>query len=68
MIEPVKKSNIQYLISNQPNGTRKVKYILPRVYEFIPLAILRRLGKSYQAQGTLKKTSNVLIFKEPKTK
>lgn len=68
MIRPVNKHNLQYLISNQPDGTRKVRYLQPAVYEFIPQAVLRRLGPSYQAQGTLKKTANVLVFKEPKTK
>jgi len=67
MITPINKHNLQYLISNQPDGSRRVKYLQPSVYEFIPQAILRLLGPSYQVQGTLKKTSNVLIFKEPKT-
>ena len=66
MIPPINKHNLQYLISNQPDGSRRVKYLQPAFYEFVPFHILRRLGPSYQAQGTLKKTSNVLVFKEHK--
>ena len=68
MIPPINKHNLQYLISNQPNGSRRVRYLQSAFYEFVPLHILRRLGPSYQVQGTLKKTSNVLIFKEQEVK
>ena len=66
MIPPINKHNLQYLISNQPDGSRKAKYLQPAFYEFVPFHILRRLGTSYQVHGTSKKMSNVLIFKEHK--
>jgi len=52
MIGEQKKHNFQYLISNQPNGSRKVKYLQPSIHEFIPLEILRWQEVVYEMKAT----------------
>jgi len=52
MIPPINKHKLQCLISNQPDGSRRMKYLQPSVYEFIPLEILRRQGVAYETQET----------------
>ena len=46
------KHNFQILISNQPDGSRKVKYLQPSTYEFIPLEILRWQEVVYETKAT----------------
>jgi hypothetical protein len=52
MIGEQKKHNLQYLISNQPDGSRKVKYLIDNVHEFIPIKILRRQEVVYETKAT----------------
>jgi len=69
MIGPVNKHNLQYLISNNPDGSRKVKYILPSVYEFIPQEMLRRLELTvpYQVQAIPQKKTPIPFPKSIKS-
>ena len=67
LIIPPKKSDIRYLISDQPNGSRKVKYLQPSIHEFTPLEILKRQDVTYKTQATPHKKDPIQFPKNIKT-
>jgi hypothetical protein len=67
MIGEQKKHNFQYLISNQPDGSRKVKYLQPSIHEFIPLETLRRQEVVYETKATPHKKDPIKFPKSIKT-
>ena len=60
------KHNFQILISNQPDGSRKVKYLQPSTYEFTPMEILSRQEVLYETKAAPHKKDPIQFSKNIK--